>query len=45
MTPTEPLDRTHRESVVATHRIKDHAAGLHAQVARWEPRPCPPDFR
>lgn len=36
---SEPVDRTHRESLAAIDQIRQWVAWRRRQVARWEPRP------
>lgn len=42
---TAPLDATHTRATLAVKQIRDAVAVAHAAVARWTPRPCPPDWR
>lgn len=41
MTPTEPLDAVHADSILAVAAIRDHVRWLRWVVATWTPRPCP----
>lgn len=42
MTQIEPLDRTHADCLATRDAIRRHVATIRAQIAAWEPQPCPP---
>ena len=41
---TEPLDRTHAESMVAIDAIRQRVMLLKTQAAMWQPGPCPTEW-
>lgn len=41
----EPIDEVHAKCIEARLEIRGRVVALHAWVARWEPRPCPPQGR
>jgi hypothetical protein len=41
MSPTEPLDDIHRQSILATRAIRADFERLRAEAATWEPAPYP----
>lgn len=45
MSPTAALDRTHSDSIVAVEQIRRRLAVVLADVVRWEPEPCPADWK
>ena len=41
---TEPIDRTHAESIVVIDQIRQRVTLLKSQAAMWQPGPCPTEW-
>jgi hypothetical protein len=41
---TEPIDRTHAESIVVIDQIRQRVTLLKSQAAMWRPGPCPTEW-
>jgi hypothetical protein len=44
-TPLDPIDLTHERAIESRQYLREQFQHMRDEIARWEPRPCPADWR